>query len=186
MKRILLLTLFLTGCISQEYDYKVIHPDVMYVGDSLCYKVWDTKEDINHIYENEDYKKTAQAMTGIRTNCVPGRKSTDITEIPDYGKPWGILFIALGTNDVRKTEIDDFRLQYQFLVYNANADIIYCVLPNKRVNGIDAEPYRQVILDTCANVIDPLDYGVKFKAKDTVHMTKTDHKLWARAINQRL
>jgi hypothetical protein len=178
----------LSGCITKEYDYKITHPDVMYVGDSLCYKVWDTDSGIDGVYKNEDYLKTAEREAGIVIDCVPGRKATDIEALPERsnGEPWRVIFVALGTNDVGKTDIDEFRLQYQILIDNADYETLYCVLPNIRIKGKDAKPYRQVILETCSNVIDPLDHGVRFRAKDTVHKTKADQPGWWAAITERI
>jgi len=174
--------LLLQGCIVDNYNYDIKHQDVLYVGDSLCYKAFDTDTGIDGIYENEDYQRTAQAMTGIKSNCVPGRKLMDITSIQSNR----IVFLALGTNDVGKTNINDFRARYQDLVYNTEADIMYCVLPAKKIGNKDSSEYRQVIEETCANVINPADYGVKFRAKDGVHMTELDHKLWVKAIRERI
>jgi len=176
---ILLSALLLTGCISEEHDYRVLHPDVAYVGDSLCHHVWDTEKDIKGIRENDDDEETAQNMAGIVSMCVRGRKAVDVESLPDG---YRVLFLALGTNDVGRTPIETFRLHYQTLVYNVEAENLYCVLPNKTVNGVDSEPYRDVIRETCANVIDPLSYGVRFRAKDGVHMVKKDHKLWLIAL----
>lgn len=181
--RYLIICLLLSGCIVDNYNYVIKYSDIVYVGDSLCWEVYDTPKSFQGVYENQDYEKTAQARVGIVSNCVPGRKATDIDQLPDG---YRIVWLALGTNDVRRTPIDEFRLHYQTLVYNSDAEYLFCVLPNKTVFGHDAEPYRQVIRDTCANVVDPLDYGVRFRAKDTVHMNMLDHKLWVKAIIERL
>ena len=183
MKRIMIITLLLQGCIVDNYNYTVTHPDIIYVGDSLCYKVFDTDTGIDRLYENEDYQKTAQALTGIVSNCIPGRRATDLTELP---KGYRITFLALVTNDVLRTDIDVFRAKYQELVYNNDSEILYCVLPDDVISGKDSSEYRQVIEETCANTIDPTDYGVKFRAKDTVHMNELDHKLWVKAIRERI
>lgn len=178
LAKILLFCLLLTGCIVDEYDYRITHRDTVYTGDSLCWKVFDTDTGISGIYENEDWMKTAERMLGIVINCVPGRKTTDIDQLPE-GR---IGIIAMGTNDVGRTPIDEFRLQYQLLIDSTDYEHLYCVLPNRVILGVDAEPYRQAIREICANVIDPLDYGVMYRAKDTVHMTEYDHWLWFNAL----
>ena len=74
----ILSTLLLTGCIAEDnYNYEVKYPDIMYVGDSLCYSVRDSDEGDKY-FANEDYQKTAQALLGIKSNCIPGRSVLDI------------------------------------------------------------------------------------------------------------
>jgi len=179
MKRIILIALLLQGCIVDNYNYELTHPDIMYVGDSLCYKVFDTDTGIDSVYENEDYQKTAQAMLGIASNCVPGRRSTDLTELP---KGKRITILALATNDVGRTDINVFADKYADLVYNSDSDIVYCVLPNAFIGNKSSEEYREVISGICANIIDPNEYGVTFRANDGVHMTEIDHRLWHKAL----
>jgi len=181
MKRILLIALLLQGCIVEDYDYKVIHPDIIYVGDSLCLKVFDTDTGIKDIYEKEAYKKTAQAMLGIVSNCVPGRKIIDLQSLP---KGYKTTILALGSNDVGHTEINVFAEKYSNLVYNSDSEVLYCVLPAKKVLGKSSEEYREVIRGICANVIEPEQYGIKFRAKDTAHMNEFDHALWYKALRR--
>lgn len=186
--RCILFAMVLSGCIVDEPSYRITHPDVMYVGDSLCHRVFDVDDGIPHIYENDDRWRTAERMAGIRINCDPGRKTTDIDSIPESkdGMPWRVLFLSLGTNDAQKLPVDEFRHHYQALIDGAEFETLYCVLPNRVIKGHDSEPYRQAIREMCANVIDPLEHGVKFRAKDGVHKNKADQPGWWVAIVERI
>lgn len=167
----------LTGCIQNNYNPDIIHPDIVYVSDSRCAEVWDTGTKYNELYDDEAKQRTAQNEVGIVSFCKKRRKLMDINELP---KGYRMLFLDLGTNDViGGVPVDTFKQHYYNLISNSDAEIIYCVLPNYVILGRNAEPYRDAIRELCGDmVVDPRDYGVLYRAKDTVHMIDKDHKAW--------
>ena len=178
-KAIIIAALLLTGCITKEFDYSITRPDVVYIGDSLCWRVFDTDNGIKDVYEREEYKRTAQAQLGMVSNCVPGRRAQDLKELP---KGYRIGFLALGSNDVGKYPVEQFAANYQALVDSSDYDTLYCVLPAKSFFGVSAKAHRDAIISICPNVIDPLEHGIGFRADDTVHMDLKDHKIWRNVL----
>jgi len=174
---ILACILMLQGCIQNNYNPDIIYPDIVYVSDSKCAEVWDTRDKYGDLYDNEAEQRTAQNQVGVVSHCKKGRKAMDIVALPEGFKT---VFLDLGTNDVGRVDIDTFTLHYQMLVDNSDAEIVYCVLPNHVVNGHNSLVYRDAITEICGDhTIDTADYGVMFRAKDGVHLTKKDHDAWA-------
>jgi hypothetical protein len=184
---LLFIGILLCGCVIEDPDdRRITHPDVAQIGASDCNFVADVKPEnkldpFDHIRYKNDRFRTAQVMTGIKRDCVPRRQLMQYRgQLP---KGYRVLFLSLGPNDVaHNVPVDKFRARYEDLVYNSDAGTLYCILPNKKILGRDAEPYRQIIREICTRVIDPLDYGVRYRARDTVHLTKLDHRMWAAAI----
>ena len=69
-------------------------------------------------------------------------------------------------------------------MYNSDSYIVYCVLPDEYVGIFPSEEYRAVIRSICANVINPNDWNVTFRAIDGVHMNKVDVFYWHYALRQ--
>jgi hypothetical protein len=160
--------LLLVGCVPAEVP-ATTHPDVFYVGDSLCAQTFDT------------WGKTAQEIAGIQTRCVGGRKLMDIKGLPD-GR---IVFLGLVTNDCNRTPIDDYRYKLQTMLLTTDAKV-YCVLPTNLIRGESCAAWGQVMTEECTDTINPHDYGVLPRAKDGYHWNPVDHRNFSRAIIERI
>lgn len=163
----ILILIFLSGCGSpktlKESDVK--ESDVIYVGDSLCIAMHDPSD------------LTAQQQVGIYSDCVSARKITDYGLLPGG---FNVYFIALGTNDVGNTSVEEYGENLQSKLDSVDGDI-WCVLPMD-LEFYDAPPYRYEMLSRCPNVIDPVDWGVVPRHSDGIHWNNIDHNNFAAAI----
>lgn len=174
MIRALLLLIALAGCMPVAPPAPVVvppvtHPDVVYVGDSLCASTYDW------------YGLTAQQIAGIVSDCVAGRSLMDITSLPDVR----IVFLGLVTNSCKFHTVDEYRYKLQTLLTSTNARV-YCVLPTNIVRGESCESWAQVMREECTDTINPHDYGVLPRAKDGLHWNPIDHKGFASALTSRI
>lgn len=158
---IILVSLF--GCSSSEIE----HPGVIYIGDSLCEGVYDSGG------------LTAQQQAGIHRDCLGGRKIVEYGLLPSG---FEIYFLALGTNDVGETPIQDYGDSLQSKLDSGDGPI-WCVLPMDLPHRFDAIPYREKMLSMCANVIDPIEWGVGPRARDGLHWNNLDHNNFVGAID---
>ena len=160
--------LFLLGCvdpttIDPSYTAPITptHPEIVYLGDSLCDKTY-----------NFDY--TAQERIGITSICKSRRLLVQVTPAMLYAQDqYEVVLVALGTNDGAKhVGIESYtaRLQ-QFLDYDDAT--YYCVLPYT-TNNIDRTAYRNAMQETCTNTIDPGELPV-YLINDGVHWSADDH-----------
>ena len=83
----ILFAMVISGCIVDESSYRITHPDVMYVGDSLCHRVFDVDTGIPHIYENDDRWRTASEHEDGRTFAARAKKVLKTFEDGDFFKP---------------------------------------------------------------------------------------------------
>lgn len=147
------------------------HEDVIYIGDSLCAGKYLSGG------------LTAQEQAGIGRDCKAGRKLVEYGALP---AGYRVIFLALVTNDVGRTPIDTYRADLQGKLLSTNATV-YCVLPTSPIGGADSSAYRAVMLEECANTIDPYQYGVDqgFTA-DGYHWGLVAHINFVPAITERI
>jgi len=180
MKILIIVVFVLCGCIPMESpipnDYHIvekgaIHPDVLYIGDSLCYSTID------------DNGLTAQQITGIGRDCKRGRS---IVEYPDrLPSGYRIIFLALVTNSIWNDSPNDFRASLQRKLASTSTTV-YCVLPTASVNGKSAIEYYNIMLEECTYTIDPMNYIQLPLALDGHHWTTRNHLDFSTAISERL
>lgn len=142
----------------------VTHPDVLYIGDSLCTFIYDSYEGTHFV-----------DIAGIADDCHGGRKASGYPYNP--GSQYSIIFIALGTNDVGSTSLQNFRAIYQsFINITPSTTTLYCVLPQSgTVRGISSDAYIDIIKSLCTNTIDPEEHGVGPASSDHLHWNINDH-----------
>lgn len=158
---IILISLF--GCSPSE----IKHPDAIYIGDSLCSTVFDS------------VGLTAQQQAGIKHDCLGGRKIVEYGLLPPG---YEIYFLALATNDVRGTPIQEYGDSLQSKLDSVDGPI-WCVLPMDLPDIFDAKPYREKMFTMCANVIDPIEWGVGPRGSDGLHWNYLDHNNFVDAID---
>lgn len=165
MKKHILLTIFLSliacligyFCIFISPLYFVTHPEILYIGDSLCEATHD------------GLAPSLTSFSRIAKDCKGGRKSIEYSALPENKK---VIFYALGTND-KTTPIDVYRNDLQKKLQQSNAKKIFCILPdNKDDANIET---RKAMVEICPTTIEPREHGYLFSAKDGIHGTAKDH-----------
>jgi hypothetical protein len=162
-KLIPIILISLLGCSQSEIE----HPGVIYIGDSLCAAVYDS------------VGATAQQQVGINSDCLSGRKIVEYGLLPPGYETY---FLALATNDVGETPIQEYGDSLQSKLDSVDGPI-WCVLPMDLPSRFDAIPYRERMQSMCANVIDPIEWGVGPRANDGLHWNDLDHSNFVGAIN---
>lgn len=185
---LVVLCLLFVGCVPvtpPEPDYHVIetgtlHPDVIYIGDSLCYSSIDNDVNGEIVYA---VGPTAMEQAGIGRDCKSGRTAAEYPDqLPLDAR---VIFWALVTNSVNETPIDEFRADLQAKLASTDA-IVYCVLPIPIVKGHDSTAYANVMREECTNVIDKMDYLVSPFALDGYHETAQQHNEFVPALTSRI
>lgn len=139
--------------------YVVDHPQVLYIGDSLCEATHDGKG------------ASVPQIAGIWKDCVGGRMSVEYGSLPK-GKT--IIFYALGTNDAGDVPVDVYRDDLVAKLAASDASWLVCVLPDplKPENA----PYREAMQQKCPHTIEPRDHGYLYSALDGIHGSVADHR----------
>ena len=169
MKKLIIIMLFITGCAPQIIKPPVIYTDAIYYGDSLC-------SPNSRIMKSVDYAQ-------VSSDCWPGRKLEYLSVLPNDKE---LIYLALGTNDVlEQTDVEDYGNLLDVLIASTATPVV-CVLPNP-INGFDSEPYREKMLQSCADTIDPMpDCGVIVTDPDGIHYGESDHQSMGICITEKL
>lgn len=142
------------------------HPQVLYIGDSLC----------EGTHDGEGLALTQ--IASIARDCIGGRKSVDYGDLPQ-GKT--IIFYALGTNDMGAVEPAVYADDLQRKLQASDARWLVCVLPDPHKPG--AEPYRLAMQARCPQTIEPREHGYWFSAADGIHGNVDDHRRFGEWLN---
>lgn len=140
--------------------YVVAHPEVVYIGDSLCEGTHDGQG------------PALVQIAGVWKDCVGGRSSLQYGALP-AGKQ--IIFYALGANDAMgNIAFGVYRDDLQKKISESDAARIICVMPDSRKK--ETAVVRQAMQEVCAETIDPREHGYLFSAKDGIHGSVDDHR----------
>lgn len=158
---------FLTG------ERTPVHSEVLVICDSLCISIYD------------DYDLTGKFfvdLSSVAVDGISGRKLVQYTNPLPAG--YSAIALALATNDVARTPIDEYTSHLQWLISTLPAGTsLYCILPQANIAGRDSTAYRDALIDNCPTVIDPADWGVKYLAHDGKHYNGADHLASSFAID---
>ncbi len=156
---IIFIVMLLAGCFFYEDDKRVRfnhsakNTDVIMYGDSLC----------------TDTNSTPHIMS-INKDCINGRTLLELDFI-DYSHR--IIFLALGTNDIRQGITS---AKYQEKLESVMTENIICVLPNN-IPNIYSEDHRLAAIEVCEVYIDPVsDCSVKVEHADGIHYGVGDYE----------
>jgi len=162
----MLMVMLLAGCLYDDKDKRVRFnhqatvTDVIMYGDSLC----------------SDTKSTPHILS-INKDCVNGRALLELDFI-DYNHR--IIFLALGTNDIRKGISSD---QYKDKLESVMAENMICILPNI-IPNIDSVSHRLAAIDVCEVYIDPVaDCEVTIQHADGIHYGTGDYEALAACLS---
>jgi len=156
---IIFVVMLLTGCFFNEHEERLRFnhsakiTDVIMYGDSLC----------------TDTNSTPHIMS-IKKDCINGRTLFELDFI-DYSHR--VIFLALGTNDIRQGITSD---KYQEKLESVMTENMICVLPNN-IPNIDSEDHRLAAIEVCEVYIDPVsDCNVTVEHADGIHYGSGDYE----------
>jgi len=161
---VILTAIITSGCVAPEPV--ITQPDAIYIGDSNC-------ELFN------DFDLSAAEQSGLPIDCKIGRRLVDIPDSLPSG--YRIIFLALGTNDANSTTIQEYSSKLDLLLGSTSSEV-WCVLPAVPEPDNSRDAVRLVMMNQCANTIDPLEAGVTFS--DGIHFTQSSQALHANQIRQ--